>query len=159
MKLKREREIHKLLPQTHCPGVDYSLFIMETVEISLGVMETTPAALRRSFPPPICSTSSLFRCFGGALLWKTSGDYFYSHFYVKRKLREERSTATEPRGPKQGVPCGQGIWPHGPRCFGPRASTSSPPSLIRLLPSKIDPRKFSGHLDVVWVPETQKYRK
>ena len=25
--------------------------------------------------------------------------------------------------------------------------------------TKNDPRKFSGHLDVVWVPETQKYRK
>ncbi len=26
-------------------------------------METTPAAPRRSFPPPICSSRSLFRCF------------------------------------------------------------------------------------------------
>ena len=34
--------------------VDYSLFIMETVEMLLGEMETTSAALRRSFPPPIC---------------------------------------------------------------------------------------------------------
>ena len=33
-----------LLPQTHSPGVDYSLFIMETVEMLLGVMETTPTA-------------------------------------------------------------------------------------------------------------------
>ena len=56
-------ETHKLLPQTHSPGVDYSLFIMEMVEMSLGEMETTPAAPRRSFPPPICSSSSLFRCF------------------------------------------------------------------------------------------------
>ena len=50
-----------LLPQTHSPGVDYSLFIMETVEMSLGEMETTPAALRRSFPPP---TAAPDLCFG-----------------------------------------------------------------------------------------------
>ena len=56
-------EIHKLLPQTHSPGVDYSLFIMETVEALLGEMETMPAALRRSFPPPICRSRSLFRGF------------------------------------------------------------------------------------------------
>ena len=63
MKLKREIEIHKLLPQNHSPGVDYSLFIMETVEMSLGEMETTPAAPCRSFLPPICSFRSLFRGF------------------------------------------------------------------------------------------------
>jgi len=62
VKLKRG-EIHKLLPQTHSPEVDYSLFIMETVEKSMEKMETTPAAPRRSFPPPICSSWSPFRCF------------------------------------------------------------------------------------------------
>ena len=44
-------------------GVDYSPFIMETVEKSLEKVETPPAAPRRSFPPPICSSRSLFRCF------------------------------------------------------------------------------------------------
>ena len=44
-----------LLPQTHSPAVDYSLFIMETVEMSMEKKETPPAAFRRSFPPPICS--------------------------------------------------------------------------------------------------------
>jgi hypothetical protein len=62
VKLKRG-EIHKLLPQTHSPEVDYSLFIMETVEKSMEKMETTPAAPRRSFPPPICSSRSSFSCF------------------------------------------------------------------------------------------------
>ena len=52
-----------MLPQTHSPEVDYSLFIMETVEKSMEKMETTPAAPRRSFPPPICSSRSLFRGF------------------------------------------------------------------------------------------------
>ena len=55
MELKREREIHMLLPQTHSPEVDYSLFIIETVEMSMEKKETSPAGLRRSFPPPICS--------------------------------------------------------------------------------------------------------
>ena len=40
-----------LLPQTHSPEVDYSHFIMETVEMSMEKKETSPAALRRSFPP------------------------------------------------------------------------------------------------------------
>ena len=52
MKLKREREIHMLLPQTHSPEVDYSLFIMETVEMSMEKKETSLAGLRRSSPPP-----------------------------------------------------------------------------------------------------------
>ena len=45
-------------------GVDYSPFIMETVEKSLEKMETMPTAPRWSFPPPICSSRSLFRGFG-----------------------------------------------------------------------------------------------
>ena len=44
-----------LLPQTHSPEVDYSLFIMDTVEMSMEKVETSPAGLRRSFPPPIFS--------------------------------------------------------------------------------------------------------
>ena len=42
-----------LLPQTHSPEVDYTLFIMEMVEMSMEKKETSPAALRLSFPPPI----------------------------------------------------------------------------------------------------------
>ena len=63
-------EIHKLLLQTHSPGVVYSLFIMEPVEKSLEEMETTPAAPRRSFPPPISNSKCLFRgfCVSAALL-------------------------------------------------------------------------------------------
>ena len=44
-----------LLPQTHSPAVDYSLFIMEMVEMSMEKVETSPAGLRWSFPPPIFS--------------------------------------------------------------------------------------------------------
>ena len=59
--------------------MDYSPLIMETVEMSLGEMETTPAAPRRSFPPSnlqLQVSVSVFLCFGGALLWKTSGGLF-----------------------------------------------------------------------------------
>jgi hypothetical protein len=52
-----------LLPQTHSPEVDYSLFMVEMVEMSMEKMETMPAAPRRSFPPPICSSRSSFSCF------------------------------------------------------------------------------------------------
>ena len=71
-----------LLPQTHSPEVDYSLFIMETVEMSMEKKETSPAALRRSFPPPICSSWSLFLI---SLEWrlsllKMSEGYLYRSF-------------------------------------------------------------------------------
>ena len=71
-------EIHKLLPQTHSPGVDYYLFIMETVETLLGEMETTPGFVvfpLRSVGPGLCFVVSLFTA---AYLRSTSGGYFYS---------------------------------------------------------------------------------
>ena len=52
-----------LLPQSHSPEVDYSLFIMETVDMSMEKKETSPVALRRSFPPPICSLLVSVSCF------------------------------------------------------------------------------------------------
>ena len=63
-------------------GVDYSLFIMETVEKSLEKMETTPAAPRQSFPlqsaaPDLCFGVSVF---SAASSPKGVGDYFYSRF-------------------------------------------------------------------------------
>ena len=67
-----------LFPQTHSPEVDYSLFIMETVEMSMEKKETSPAALRRSFPPPICSLLFSISCFShvAALLAKNVGGLF-----------------------------------------------------------------------------------
>ena len=61
-----------LLPQTHSPEVDYSLFIMETVEMSMEKKEASPAGLRRSFPPPICNLLVSVSCFSrvAALLSK-----------------------------------------------------------------------------------------
>ena len=67
-----------LLPQTHSPEVDYSLFIMETVEMLMAKKETSPAALRRSFPPPICSLLVSVSCYSrvAALPSKNVGGLF-----------------------------------------------------------------------------------
>ena len=65
-----------LLPQTHSPEVDYSLFIIETVEMSMEKKETSPAGLRRSFPPPIFSlliSVFWFLSCGGSPLEKRRG--------------------------------------------------------------------------------------
>ena len=67
-----------LLPQTHSPEVDYSFFIMETVEMSMEKKETSPAGLRQSFPPPICNLMVYVSCFFrvAALPSKTVGGSF-----------------------------------------------------------------------------------
>ena len=49
-----------LLPQTHSPEVDYSLFIMEMVEMSMEKKVTSPAGLRQSFPLQSAASWSLF---------------------------------------------------------------------------------------------------
>ena len=67
-----------LLPQTHSPEVDYSLFILETVEMSMEKKETSPAGLRWSFPPPIWSFLVSVSCFSrvAALSSKNVGGLF-----------------------------------------------------------------------------------
>ena len=67
-----------LLPQTHSQEVDYSLFIMETVEMSMEKKETSPAGLRRSFTPPICNLLVSVSCFSrvAALSSKNVGGLF-----------------------------------------------------------------------------------
>ena len=64
-----------LLPQTHSPEVDYSLFIMETVEMSMEKVETSPVGLCRSFPHPIFGLLIFVSCFShvAAPLWKNVG--------------------------------------------------------------------------------------
>ena len=42
----------------------------------------------------------LVLCFSAASSRNSSGDYFYSRFLVKTKLGGQRSTASEPRGPR-----------------------------------------------------------
>ena len=65
---EREREI-KLLPQTHSPEVDYSLFIMDAVMMMLEKEEMQPGAAPAAFPSPIFVGSdsvSWFLCFSAS---------------------------------------------------------------------------------------------
>ena len=72
-----------LLPLTHSPAVDYSLFIMEPVEISMEKKETSPAELRQSFPTPIFSlliSVFWFLSSGGSPLEKCRGTSYIGVF-------------------------------------------------------------------------------
>ena len=73
-----------LLPQTHSTEVDYSLFIMETVEMSMEKVEISPAGLRRSFAPPIFSLPiSVFwflSCGGRSPVEKRRGTFYIGVF-------------------------------------------------------------------------------
>ena len=141
--------------------MDYSLFIMETVEKSLEKMETTPEVLHRSFPPPIGSPRSLFRflCFCGAPSRERRGIIFIGVFRSKRSLwrkdRRQRSSEAQDGGSHAAKESGR---------VGHPLLALGPP-FVRFIRShasflpKTDPRKLLGHLDVVWVPETSKYRK
>ena len=155
-------EIHKLLPQTHTPGVDYSLFIMETVEMLLEKMETMSAAPCRSFPPPICSSSSLFWCFcvSAALSsGKRRGTIFIVGFRSRRNQGDKDRWHRSHEG-ENGVPHTARESGHvGPPNFLLRLPFSRIiGSYVFFLPN-IGPRKILGHLDVVWVPESQKHGK
>ena len=143
--------------------MDYSLFIMVSVEMLLEGKETTPAAPRRSFPPPIFSSRSLFRglCVSAALSFaKALGGSIYSRFRSRRSFGKKDRRQRRPEGHFGGS--------HAVResgHVGPPLSAFWSPFLrflcayVSFLPKKSDPRKVSGHLDVVWVPETSKYRK
>ena len=142
--------------------MDYSLFIMETVEMSLGVMETTPTTPRRSLTPPICSTSSLFWCFyvlAALPSGKRRGTIFIVIFRSRESFGKKDRRKRSHEGP-DGVPTrprNLATWATPFRPSGLHIFASFFPTLFFL--RKNDPRKFSGHLDVVWVPETSKYRK
>ena len=121
-------------------GVDYSLFIMETVEKSLEKMETMPAAPRRSFPPAICNSRSLFRCFCGAPSRERRGTIFIGGFRSKRsrwrKDRRQRSSEGQSGGPTR--PGTWAAWAHlsgpsGLRLFASFAPRSSSFQILMLL--------------------------
>jgi hypothetical protein len=58
----RDRQT-RLLPQTHCSEVNYSLFIMVVVLVMLERLEKRPGTAPAVFPPPIFVGSALFRGF------------------------------------------------------------------------------------------------
>ena len=75
-------EIHNLLPQTHSPGVDHSLFIMEMVEKSLEKVETSRQRSAGVFPLQSAAPDLSFgvSCFSSALIRESPGDPLYSRF-------------------------------------------------------------------------------
>ena len=142
--------------------MDYSFFIMETVEKSLKKMDTTPAAPRRSFAPPICNSRSLFRgfCVSAAVPSESRrGTIFIVVFRSRRRHGDENGRHRSNEG--------------GERCSHAARESGrvGPPKILLGLPfvhflgsyalflPRNDPRKILGHLDVVWVPKTSKYRK
>ena len=87
----REREI-KLLPQTHSPEVDYSLFIMETVMMMLERMEIQPGMAPVAFFPPIFAGSGsvlVFLCFCSAPSEIALGNLFIGIFRSRLGVRVE----------------------------------------------------------------------
>ena len=141
--------IHREIRSSHhhkskVQGVDYSHFIMVMMVEMLEKMETTPAAPRRSFPPPICNSRSLFRglCFCGAPFGRASGTIFIVGFRsrqrFRRKDRLQQSLEGQDRGSHAAKESG---------CVGPPLLAFGPP-LFRFLRSyslflpKPDARKF-----------------
>ena len=147
--------------------------VMEMVLVLTVVLMETPEGERRSlpevipaaFPPPIFSGGSLL----SPISWfcvsppPSSGKHRGTIFIVV--FRSRRSFGKKDRRQRS----------HEAQNKGSHAARESShvglcvlalgPPLLRLLRSyafflpKFDPRKFSGHLNVFWVPETQKYRK
>ena len=147
-------KLHSYRHEPSAQGVDYSPLTMETVEKSSEKMETTPAAPRRSFPPLICTSRSLFWCFYVSATLP-SGKHWGAIFIVG--FRSRRSFGKKDRLQRSNE--GKVVGPTQTKNLATWAYAFGPP-LFRLLPSKKNgPLKFIGHLDVVWVPETQKYRK
>ena len=102
-----------LLPQTHSPVVDYSLFIMETVEMSMEKKETSPAVLRRSFPPPIYSllvSVSSFSCVVDLLCEEHRGALYIGVFRSRKSFgkKDRRKWSHE----------AQKRWAHAARYMG-----------------------------------------
>ena len=151
----RDRQI-KLLPQTHSPGVDYSLFIMKTLMMMLERVEIQPGMTPAAFPTPIFLVLPLFRCFSvyappplgfamGLYLQAFLGQN--SEFEIKTdgcgRSRRERARVARPT--KLTAPPGL-VWASGtPRWF--QCSSSS---YFR----KIDPRKIPGPFEFAKVLES-----
>ena len=143
-----------LLPQTHSPEVDYSLFIMETVEMSMEKKETSLAGLRRSFPPPIFSlliSVFWFLSCGGPPLEKRRGTSYIGVFRSRdasgRRIDANGATRAKLSGPTQpGTVAAWDplVWSSGLRSLTSFAPKSSPSKIMTLL-------KFIAHHDVVKV--------
>jgi hypothetical protein len=75
----RERYI-KILPQTHSPEVDYSLFIMVVVLVMSERLEKRPGMALAVFPPLIFTGSASVLCFSAASSRECLRESFYRGF-------------------------------------------------------------------------------
>ena len=97
--------------------MDYSLVIMETVEKK----ETTPVAPRWSFPPPICNSRSLFRCFcvSVALLPENVGGLFLKAVLGQNGVGGAKIDGNGAPRAKRGGPTRPGTWAAWAHSSGP----------------------------------------
>ena len=109
----------------------------------------------RSTGPGLCFVVSLFTASSSQRRVAIFIVGFRSRRSRGRKDRRQRSHEAPEGGPHMAKESG---------CVGHPLLGLRPPlvcflrSQVLFLP-KTDARKFSGHLDIVWVPETSKYRK
>ena len=131
-------------------GVDYSPFIMETLEKSSEKMETTPAAPRRSFPPPICSSRSLFRgfCVSVALPFKRCCEtIFIGVFRSRRSFWKKDRRHRSHEGQVDGSHAAKEYGRVGPPLLAFGLPLFLLPSLPRLVPSK---KPMLVNFQVIW---------
>ena len=110
----------------------------------------------QSATPGLCFVVSVFlrRSFP-----KCVGDYFIVVFRSRRRLGKKDRRQRSHEGPDGGSHAAKESGHVGHPLLALR------PPFVHFLRShalflpKTDARKFLGHLDVVWVPETSKYRK
>lgn len=148
-----------LLPQTRSPEVDYSFFIMETVEMVLEKKETTPAGLRRSFPPPICCLLASVSGFSRVrrLPPKNVGGPLYKGFLGQDGVVEKKIDGSGAPRPNLVGPTRPGTgaaWAHLFAASGLRLLASFAPKSSSF--QKNDSRNFSAHYDVIKAPEIRK---
>ena len=126
------------------------LFIMVMMVEMLEKMETTPAAPRRSFPPPICSSRSFVSWFSvSAALSSESrrGTIFIVVFRSRRRLGKKDRWQRSHEGPDGGSHAAKESGRVDPPSSGPRASVCSLPSLPRFVPSK---KLMLVNFQVIW---------
>ena len=131
--------------------------IMETVEKSSEKMETTPAAPGQSFPPQICSSRSMFRgfCVSAALPPERHQEtIFIGVFRSRRSFWKKDRRHRSHEGQVDGSHAAKESGSVGPPLLAFRFPLFRFLCSYALFLPKTDARKFSGHLDVVLVPET-----
>jgi hypothetical protein len=127
---EREREV-KLLPQTHSPEVDYSIFIMVAVLVMLERVEMQLGMARQRSPSNLHRFSLCFAVFVflRCLLSRMPRGSIYSSFEVKPVSMRSKQMAADARGGNKTWWRGLG-WATCHLCsFGPHG----PPSVLLII--------------------------